>query len=185
MTESEFVRGARATADLGEAFDKSRACWFPRPALRACYNPTRTSSSPSREDRRDTNVLGRGLVRPMVCAAISSSGRSRPSSLSLRGACLDELARVSPSRKFETDPKRTYPFGSVPAIQATIVRPAAMPLCGFCRDRDETKVLAAAIAGKSRPQSSPETKICWCLVALRKSRILSPRQFVELLDRLP
>ena len=47
-------------------------------------------------------------------------------------------------RKFDTDP-HDVPFLEAYRDQATIVRPAAMPLV-VCRDRDDDKVLAAAIA---------------------------------------
>ena len=81
--------------------------------------------------------------------------------------------------KFDTDPDEV-PFLQAHRDQATIVRPATLPRAVF-RDRD--KVLAAAIAGKAGLIVTGDED----LLVLGQHcgiRILSPRQFVALLDRL-
>jgi predicted nucleic acid-binding protein len=52
-----------------------------------------------------------------------------------------------------------------------------------CRDRDDDKVLAAAIAGKADLIVTGDEDLL-VLGQHHGIRILSPRQFVELLDRL-
>jgi putative PIN family toxin of toxin-antitoxin system len=128
----------------------------------------------------DTNVLVAGLVADGLCRDIVKRRLSSVQLVTSR-ALLDELARVL-RRKFDTDPS-DVPFLEAYRDQATIVRPAAMPLA-VCRDRDDDKVLAAAIAGKADLIVTGDEDR---LVLGRRCgiRILSPRQFVELLDRLP
>lgn len=128
----------------------------------------------------DTNVLVAGLVAEGLCRDIVKRRFSSVQLVTSR-ALLDELARVL-RRKFDTDPN-DVPFLEAYRDQATIVRPAALPRA-VCRDHDDDKVLAAAIAGKTDLIVTGDEDLL-VLGQYRGIRILSPRQFVELLDRLP
>jgi len=93
----------------------------------------------------DTNVLVAGLVAEGLCRDIVKRRLASVQLVTSR-ALLDELARVL-RHKFDTDPDEVT-FLQAYRDQATIVRPAALPRA-VCRDRDDDKVLAAAIAGKA------------------------------------
>jgi len=126
----------------------------------------------------DTNVLVAGLVAEGLCRDIVKRRLSSVQLVTSR-ALLDELARVL-RHKFDTDPD-DVPFLQAYRDQATIVRPTALPRA-VCRDRDDDKVLAAAIAGKADLIVTGDADLL-VLGQHRGIRILSPRQFVELLDR--
>ena len=91
---------------------------------------------------------------------------------------LEELARTL-RRKFDTDP------AEVPLLKAyrervTLVRPKALPK-QVCRDRDDDKVLATAVAGQADVILTGDDDLL-ILGEYEGIRILSPRQFVELMD---
>jgi putative PIN family toxin of toxin-antitoxin system len=91
---------------------------------------------------------------------------------------LDELGRTL-RRKFDTDPS-DVPFLIAYRDRARVVRPKALPK-PVCCDSDDDKVLATAIAGQADFILTGDDD----LLVLREYhgiQILSPRQFVEMMD---
>ncbi len=125
----------------------------------------------------DTNVLVAGMVADGLCRDLVKRRLLR-AELITSTALFDELARTL-RRKLGTDPA-DVPFLKAYRERATLVRPKALPK-PVCRDRDDGKVLAAAIAGQADVILTGDDD----LLALREYegiRILSPRQFVEMMD---
>ena len=125
----------------------------------------------------DTNVLIAGLVADGLCRDIVKRRLPRHELFTSKVllAELNEKLRD----KFGVDP------GSVPFIKtyrdrATIIRPAALP-ASVCRDREDDEVLAAAAKAEAIVTGD---KDLLTLKTYGGIPILSPRQLVELLDRV-
>ena len=126
----------------------------------------------------DTNVLVAGMVAEGLCRDTVQRRLVRTGLITSR-ALLDELARVL-RYKFGTDPA-DVPMLNAYCDRATVVRPKALRR-PVSRDRDDDKVLATAVAGHADIIVTGDDD----LLVLREYegiRILSPRQFVELMDR--
>jgi putative PIN family toxin of toxin-antitoxin system len=126
----------------------------------------------------DTNVLVAGMVAEGLCRDIVKRRLVRVELITSQ-ALLDELARTLRD-KFHSEP------GEVPLLnayreRATIVRPRTLPH-PVCRDRDDDKVLATAAAGQADIILTGDDDLL-VLGGYQGIRILSPRQFVELMDR--
>ncbi len=126
----------------------------------------------------DTNVLVAGVVAEGLCRDIVKRRLVRGELITSR-ALLDELARTLRD-KFHTGPAEV-PLLNVYRERATIVRPKALPH-PVCRDRDDDKVLATAVAGRADVILTGDDDLL-VLGEYQGIRILSPRQFVELMDR--
>ena len=125
----------------------------------------------------DTNVLVAGMVADGLCRDLIKR-RLLSVEIVTSPALLDELARTL-RRKFGTDPAEV-PFLKVYRERATLVRPKALPR-PVCRDRDDDKVLATAVAGKADVILTGDDDLL-VLGEYNGISILSPRQFVELMD---
>jgi len=125
----------------------------------------------------DTNVLVAGMVAEGLCRDIVKR-RLLHAELITSRASLDELARTL-RKKFGTDPAEV-PFLKIYRERATLVRPASLPH-PVCRDRDDDKVLATAVAGQADIIVTGDDDLL-VLVEYQGIRILSPRQFVDMLD---
>ncbi len=123
----------------------------------------------------DTNVLVAGMVADGLCRDLVKRRLMRVA-LITSPALLEELARTL-RRKFDTDPA-DVPLLKAYRERATLVRPKALPVC---RDRDDGKVLAAAIAGQADVILTGDADLL-VLGEYRGIRILSPRQLVEMMD---
>ena len=93
-------------------------------------------------------------------------------------ALLEELARTL-RRKLDTEPA-DVPLLKAYRERATVVRPKALPR-PVCRDREDDKVLATAVAGRADVILTGDDDLL-VLGEYRGIRILSPRQFVETVD---
>ena len=127
----------------------------------------------------DTNVLIAGLVADGLCRDIVKRrlpGHELFTSEALL-AELDEKLRD----KFGVDPDKV-PFLKIYRERARVI--AAAPLAEpVCRDHDDEEVLAVAIAANAEAIVTGDKD----LLSLKSHGgipILSPRQFVELLDRI-
>jgi putative PIN family toxin of toxin-antitoxin system len=88
--------------------------------------------------------------------------------------------RATLHNKFADDPDE-LPLLSQLNEEAEIVRPARFGE-RVCRDKDDDVVLATALAGKADIIVTGDDDLL-VLKAFRGIRILSPRRFLELLDR--
>ncbi len=125
----------------------------------------------------DTNVLVAGIAADGLCRDLAKR-RLPQVDLITSPALLEELARTL-RRKFDTDPA-DVPFLKAYRERATVVRPKALPK-QVCRDRDDDKVLATAAAGRADVILTGNDDLL-VLREYRGIRILSPRQFVEMMD---
>jgi uncharacterized protein len=125
----------------------------------------------------DTNVLVAGMVADGLCRDLVKRRLLRVD-LITSPALLEELARTL-RRKFDTDPA-DVPLLKAYRKRATLVRPKPLPK-PVCRDRDDDKVLATAIAGQADVILTGDDDLL-VLGEYEGIRILSPRQFVELMD---
>jgi uncharacterized protein len=125
----------------------------------------------------DTNVLIAGMVADGLCRDLVKRRLARVELITSR-ALLEELVRTL-RRKFGTDPSEV-PLLKAYRERATLVRPKALPK-PVCRDRDDDKVLATAVAGKADIILTGDDDLL-VLGEYEGIRILSPRQFVEMLD---
>jgi uncharacterized protein len=128
----------------------------------------------------DTNVLLAAVLTDGLCRELVKK-RIRSHDLFTSLELLEELAGQLRQR-FALGPKEV-PFLAAYRELAVSVTAAAMPK-PVCRDPDDDRVLATAIAAKADLIVTGDQD----LLVLRQHagiRILSPRQFLELLDRNP
>ena len=126
----------------------------------------------------DTNVLVASIVADGLCRDLVRV-RVRPHTIITSKPLLDELRRTL-RVKFKADPDK-LPLLSALHEQAEIVAPA---LLGerVCRDKNDDVVLATALAGKAEIIVTGDDDLL-VLKRFRGIRILSPRQFLESIDR--
>lgn len=126
----------------------------------------------------DTNVLVASIVADGLCRDLVRV-RVCPHTIITSKPLLDELRRTL-RVKFKADPDK-LPLLSALHEQAEIVAPA---LLGerVCRDKDDDVVLATALAGKAEIIVTGDDDLL-VLKRFRGIRILSPRQFLESIDR--
>ena len=126
----------------------------------------------------DTNVLVAGVVAEGLCRDIVKRRLPRVDLVTSQ-VLLDELVRTL-RRKFGTNPA-DVPLVAAYRERATLVRP--VPLARpVCRDRDDDAVLATALAGHPDIILTGDEDLL-VLGEHQGIRILSPRHFVELMDR--
>jgi uncharacterized protein len=126
----------------------------------------------------DTNVFIAAVVADGLCRDLVRL-RVLPHTLITSEPLLQELRTISRA-KFAVDPVE-LPLLAQLNEEAEIVTPAELR-AGVCRDEDDDVVLATALASKADVIVTGGED----LLALKKFRgieILSPRQFLELLDR--
>jgi putative PIN family toxin of toxin-antitoxin system len=126
----------------------------------------------------DTNVFIAAVVADGLCRDLVRV-RVLPHTLITSEPLLHELRTISRA-KFAVDPVE-LPLLARLNEEAEIVTPAELH-GGVCRDEDDDVVLATALAGNADVIVTGDED----LLVLRKFRgleILSPRQFLELLDR--
>jgi putative PIN family toxin of toxin-antitoxin system len=126
----------------------------------------------------DTNVFIAAVVADGLCRDLVRV-RVLPQTLITSEPLLHELRTISRS-KFAVDPVE-LPLLAQLNEEAEIVTPAELR-GGVCRDEDDDVVLATALAGKADVIVTGDED----LLVLKKFRgieILSPRQFLKLLDR--
>jgi uncharacterized protein len=125
----------------------------------------------------DTNVFIAAVVADGLCRDLV---RVRvPHTVITSEPLLNELRTISRA-KFAVDPVE-LPLLAQLNEEAEIVTPAELR-AGVCRDEDDDVVLATALAGKADVIVTGDED----LLVLKKFRgieILSPRQFLKLLDR--
>ena len=125
----------------------------------------------------DTNVIVSGLVAEGVCRDIVK--RYLPAcDLITSPALLDELAKTMRD-KFGLNPA-DLPLLKIYADTATVVKsqPLSSPVC---RDKDDDELLATALAGEAEIILSGDKDLL-TLREFQGIKILSPRQFAELMD---
>jgi putative PIN family toxin of toxin-antitoxin system len=127
----------------------------------------------------DTNVLIAGLVADGLCRDIVKRRLPRHELFTSK-ALLAELNEKLRD-KFGVDPD-SVPFIKTYRDRATIIRPAALA-ASVCRDRDDNEVLAVATAAKATAIVTGDKDLL-TLKTHGGIPILSPRLFVELLDRV-
>ncbi|MGA9780254.1 MAG: putative toxin-antitoxin system toxin component, PIN family [Limisphaerales bacterium] len=126
----------------------------------------------------DTNVIVSGLVAEGVCRDIVK--RYLPAcDLITSSALLDELAETMRD-KFGLNPA-DLPLLKIYADTATIVKPKLLPR-PVCRDRDDDELFATALAGEAGIILSGDKDLL-TIKEFQGIRILSPRQFIEWMDR--
>ncbi|MEO7300096.1 MAG: putative toxin-antitoxin system toxin component, PIN family [Verrucomicrobiota bacterium] len=125
----------------------------------------------------DTNVIVAGLVSEGVCRDIVKRRLPR-CELFISQALLHELENKMRD-KFGFDPK-DLPLLQTYKEAATMLKPKPL-IKSICRDKDDDEILAVAFAGEVEIILTGDKD----LLVLKESqgiKILSPRQFVELLD---
>ena len=126
----------------------------------------------------DTNVIVAGLVAEGVCRDILKR-RLPACELFTSRSMLDELAQKMRD-KFGLDPAE-LPFLKIYEDTATVVKTKPLPQ-PVCRDEDDDEVLTTALAGRADVILTGDKDLL-ILKEFQEIKILSPRQFVELLDR--
>ena len=126
----------------------------------------------------DTDVLFAALVTHGLCRKLVRKRLAADIIIS-SAALLDELAQTV-QRKIGADPA-TVPLFRVLRERGEIVTPAALPR-RICRDADDDMVLATAVAGEAEIIITGDKDLL-ILKKYRGIRILSPRQYMEFLDR--
>jgi uncharacterized protein len=126
----------------------------------------------------DTNVLLAAVLADGLCRDLVSK-RIHAHHLLTSQALLHELAEQL-RLKLGADPNE-LPLLTAYRERATLVSTLPLPK-PICRDPDDDRVLATAVAGQTDVIVTGDQD----LLVLRRhagTRILSPRQFLELLDR--
>ena len=126
----------------------------------------------------DTNVLIAGLVAEGVCRDIVKRRLPACELLTSR-VLLDELAEKM-REKFGLDPQN-LPLLQIYQDAATVLKPKSL-LKPVCRDPDDDELLAIALAGKAEIILTGDKDLL-TLKQFQGVKILSPRQFVEWMDR--
>ncbi|HEX5400154.1 MAG TPA: putative toxin-antitoxin system toxin component, PIN family [Verrucomicrobiae bacterium] len=126
----------------------------------------------------DTNVIVAGLVAEGTCRDILKR-RLPACELLASQPLLNELAEKM-REKFGLDPAN-LPLLKIYADTVTLVKPEPLPK-PICRDSDDDAVLATALAGGVELILTGDNDLL-ALKEFQGIKILSPRQFVELLDR--
>jgi putative PIN family toxin of toxin-antitoxin system len=125
----------------------------------------------------DTNVLFAALVANGLCREVVRK-HVRNHRLIASQVLLDEFAEKI-RHKLGQDPG-DVPFYTAYAGRVHIVVSQALP-APVCRDSDDDVVLAAALAGSADAIITGDKDLL-VLKKFRKIRILSPRQFLELVE---
>jgi putative PIN family toxin of toxin-antitoxin system len=125
----------------------------------------------------DTNVLIAAVVAEGLCRDIARR-RVKAHTLVTSPALLDELANTLRD-KFGVEPSE-LPLLAAYRDRSDVVQPSPLP-SPVCRYADDDMVLATAVAGMAEVIVSGDADLL-TLGAYAGIRILSPRQFVELLD---
>lgn len=126
----------------------------------------------------DTNVVIAALAADGLCRDLVRV-RLRPHTIITSDWLLAELRRTL-RKKFKADPDE-LPLVLALSDEAEIVTPVSLSE-RVCRDKDDDIVLATAMAGRAAIILTGDHD----LLVLKKFRgiaILSPRQFLEMLDR--
>lgn len=126
----------------------------------------------------DTNVFVAAVVADGLCRDLVRV-RVLPHTIITSEPLLREL-RATLRNKFAADPDE-LPLLSQLNDEAEIIRPARLRE-RVCRDKDDDVVLATAVAGKADVIVTGDDDLL-ALNEFRGMRILSPRRFLELLDR--
>ena len=126
----------------------------------------------------DTNVFIAAVVADGLCRDLVRV-RVLPHTLITSEPLLHELRSISRA-KFTVDPVE-LPLLEQLNEEAEIVTPAELR-GGICRDEDDDVVLATALAGKADVIVTGDEDLL-LLKKFRGIEILSPRQFLKLLDR--
>jgi putative PIN family toxin of toxin-antitoxin system len=126
----------------------------------------------------DTNVLIAGLAGEGLCRDIVKR-RLPTCELFTSRALLDELVEKL-TLKFNLTPDE-LPLLKIYEAEASVIKPGPLPK-QICRDPDDDEVLAVAIAAEAEMILTGDKDLL-VLKQFQGIRILSPRQFVELLDR--
>lgn len=126
----------------------------------------------------DTNVVIAGVVADGLCRDLLKR-RVLPHELFVSSALLEELAGVLRS-KFGEEPS-DVPVVAAYRARAQLVTPKALE-APVCRDPDADAVLATADAARADVIVTGDDDLL-ALGSYRGIRIVSPRQFVEMLDR--
>jgi uncharacterized protein len=126
----------------------------------------------------DTNVFVAAVVADGLCRDLVRV-RVLPHTIITSEPLLREL-RTTLRNKFAAGPDE-LPLLSQLNEEAEIIRPARLRE-QVCRDKGDDVVLATALAGKAYVIVTGDDDLL-VLKEFRRVRILSPRQFLELLDR--
>ena len=126
----------------------------------------------------DTNVFVASIVADGLCRDLVRV-RVRPHTIITSKPLLDELRRTL-RVKFKADPDK-FPLLSALREQAEIVAPVSLGE-RVCRDKDDDVVLATALAGRANIIVTGDDDLL-VLKTFRGIRILSPRRFLESIDR--
>ena len=127
----------------------------------------------------DTNVLIAGLVADGLCRDIVKR-RLPTQELFVSRILLAELDDKL-REKFEIEPN-DVPLLAAYRERASLVKPAVLPK-PICRDSDDDAVLATAVAANADVIVTGDKDLL-VLKEYAGARILSSREFVELLDRV-
>jgi len=126
----------------------------------------------------DTNVWFAGLVAEGLCRQIVKEklhGHELITSAGLFEELVEKL-RI----KFHCTPE-TLPFLQIYQARAVFVEPSALPV-PVCRDPDDDLVLSTALAGEAEAILTGDKDLL-ILREFQNIPILSPREFIELLQR--
>jgi putative PIN family toxin of toxin-antitoxin system len=125
----------------------------------------------------DTNVLVAAAATPGLCRRLIRSQMSRHEII-VSEPLLKEF-RETLRRKFDFEPEN-FPFLKELTLRSEIVTVIKLSP-PICRDEDDDWVLATALAGNANIILTGDNDLL-VLKTFQGIRILSPRQFVEILD---